>query len=436
MINLFELGINMLEMSIIILFLTLYFGSKYKAKKAIAGFVIGLIITVATITYLNSLYVYEAFLGIIFILLYFSYCYIFLNGDIYTKLFISGFINCIVYSLALFSALCVSILFGDNTHQLYNMTVERIALIAISKILLIVICVILLKFCFNYVAKRNNMLLIIFMPIITELSTVGIMQVFLQHGNLKNELFLASVSVMLTNILTYYAFIKINKDIQNETELIILHQKLENDKKNACDIEELYNKTCGTKHDLLIHFSTISKLLEESREKAQEYIQTVTRNQLDTIKTLISTGNDCFDAIVNTKIALCEKYGIIARVRVMENAMDNLPHDEIAILFGNMFDNAIEASKNSERKIIKLDVQTQDAYLSICMKNSIDKSVLAENIELHTTNENKSYHGFGIKNIKRIVSKYKGLINYDEEHGYFICDILLPINDKKMFFKA
>lgn len=427
MINLFEIGINILETFIILFFLTLYFGFKYKGIKAAAGFVAVLAITVTAITYLNSIYVYEAFLGIIFILLYFLYCYIFLKGGVYTKLFISGFINCIVYTLALFSALCVSIIFTDNTYQIYNnMSVERIALIAISKSLLIIICIILLKFRFNYTAK-NNMLLLIFMPIIAELSTVGIMQVFLRHDELKSELFLASVSVMLTNILTYYAFIKINKDIQNETEFIILHQKLESDKKNARDIEELYNKVCGIKHDLLIHFSTISRLLEESKEKAQEYIQTVANNQLDTIKTLISTGNDCFDAIVNTKIAMCEKYGITVRVRAMEKAIDNLPHDEIVIILGNMFDNAIEASKKSERKIIKLDVQIQDAYLSICMKNSIDKSVLAENKKLNTTKENKHYHGFGIKNIKRIVDKHSGLISYDEENGYFICDILLPI---------
>lgn len=427
MINLFEIGINILEELTILVFLTLYFGNKYKGVKSVVSFTVGLIIAVIAITYLNSLYIYEAFLGVIFIFLYFLYCCVFLKGDIYTKLFISGFINCIVYSLALFSALCVSILFKDNAHQMYNMSTERIALIAISKSLLIIICIILLKFRFNYVAKKNNMLLLIFMPIITELSTVGIMQVFLRHNELKSELFLASVSVMLTNILTYYAFIKINKDIQNETELIILHQKLENDKKNARDIEELYNKVCGTKHDLLIHFSTISRLLDESKEKAQEYIQTVTNNQLDTIKNLISTGNDCFDAIVNTKIALCEKYSISVRIRAMEKAIDNLPHDEIAILIGNLFDNAIEASKNSERKIIKLDVQIQDAYLSVCMKNSIDKSVLAENKKLYTTKENKHYHGFGTKNIKRIVEKHSGHLSYDEENGYFICDILLPI---------
>lgn len=90
----------------------------------------------------------------------------------------------------------------------------------------------------------------------------------------------------------------------------LLEQKLKSDKKNAQDIEQLYTKTCGVHHDLVIHFSTISKLLEESPQKAQEYINSVLNNQLTSIKTMIKTGNDCFDAIANTKIALCEKYGV------------------------------------------------------------------------------------------------------------------------------
>lgn len=431
MINLFEFGINITEEFIILLFLTMYFGCKYSGVRKITSFMSGLIVMVASITYLNSLYVYESFLGLLFILLYFLYCYFFLNGDVYTKLFMAGFINCIVYSLALFSALCVSTLFQDTTHQIYNMSIERISVIIMSKFLLIMICIVLLKFKFNYIAKKHNMLLIMIMPIITELSTVGIMQVFLRNDELKAELLLASVSVVLTNILIYYIFIKINKDIQTETEMVILQQKLENDKKYAEDVEELYNKTCGARHDLLNHFSIISELLQDSTKSAQEYIQSVTDNQLETIRTLIKTGNDCFDALVNTKIALCEKYGVSTRVHVMEKSLNQLTHDEIAVLFGNLFDNAIEAAKNSDKKAIKLTVQIQDVYLSVCMKNSIEKSVLAYNKDLRTSKSDKIHHGFGIKNVKRVVDKYKGLISYDEENGYFICDILLPLQSKR-----
>ena len=107
MVNLFEISINILEEFIIALFMTLYFGCKYNRWKKYAGFLLVMLVAVSSITLINSVYVYEGFLGLLFILIYFLYALIFLNGDIYTKLFISGFINSIVYFIALFSNLCL-----------------------------------------------------------------------------------------------------------------------------------------------------------------------------------------------------------------------------------------------------------------------------------------------------------------------------------------
>lgn len=426
MISLFELGINILEMFIVLMFLTFYFGSKFGGIRAVMGFLAGWVVTVGIITFLNTLFIYEAFLGIIFALLYFIYCILFLKGNTAVKLFVSSFINCAVYSIALASALLVSVFSGGNISGLCTMSAERICLIVLSKILLIVTCTALLKFRFGHVIKRHNMLLFIAASFVTELSTVGIMQIFMKYSDLNSELLLAAISVLITNFFIYYVFIKTDKEIEREANLALLKQKIEIDKKNAADIESLYLKACGIHHDLSIHFSTISKLMESGSDKAQNYINSVINNHLSSAKTLIKTGNDCFDALANTKIALCEKHGIKCRIRIMEHSIDILPHDEIAVLFGNLFDNAIEAAKNSDKKIIKLDVCLQGPYLSVFIKNSIDASVLESNMDLNTTKNDKSFHGFGIKNIKRIVDKYNGLIRFDEESGYFICDILIP----------
>lgn len=428
MINLFEIGINILEDLIIMSFLTRYFGCKYTGIKAVFGFIVSLAAMDLLLTYINSLYIYEAFLGVIFAVVYYLYCLIFLKGDAYTKLFIAGFINCIVYSIAMFSQLYICILLDDNTYQIYDMSLERILQISISKLLLIIVCAILLQFRFEYVANKSNIMLFILMPIVTEMSTIGIMQVFLKHNELKNELFLAAIGIMLTNALIYYIFVKTNKNIKTEAQVILLRQKVENDKKNAEDVEELYNKSCAVRHDLFIHFDTILALLNESPDSVRNYIQDVTHKHLDVIRKMVNTGNSCFDAIVNAKIALCDQYNIASEVHVTKNSLNSLPHDEIAILFGNLFDNAIEASRDSERKIIRLDVQVQNEDLSICMRNSVDHSVLERNKNLKTTKVNKELHGFGLKNITNIVKAHNGLISYDEEYGCFICDILLPFN--------
>lgn len=425
MVNLFEICVNIFEETVIAAFLSFYFGCKHNNWKKYFGFCLTVLISVMINSIFTAFNVYEGFFGLTYIIIYFLYSAFCLKGDPYVKLFVSGFINCIVYFIALLAILATSILLDISSGQFFSMSAERMWGVIFSKFLLVAICILLLKFKFSNILKRGNIVILIIMPIITMLSMVGIMQAFLRSNELKYELLLAAVSVMLTNILTYYLFIKINNDVERETEMRSIQQKYENDKKYIYDVEKLYSKACGIRHDMRRHLGIISELLGDNDGKAMEYIQSVTQNQLDETKSFIRTENEYFDAIANIKLAVCDKLGIKVQVRFMNHSLDKLKPDEIGIIFGNLFDNAIEAAKNTQDKQIELDVQIQDQRCSILMTNSIAASAMSGNRDLTTTKENKEYHGYGIKNIKRIVKKYEGMINFFEENNFFGCDILI-----------
>ncbi|NDO18778.1 GHKL domain-containing protein [Lachnospiraceae bacterium MD329] len=425
MVNAFEIGVNIFEELVITLFMVLYFGNKYNDWRKHFGFFLTTIVAVLSITFFNSKSAYEGFLGLIFIAIYFFYALIFLKGNKYIELFIAAFINSIVYFIALFSSLIVNMIFNNGSGQLYEMSIDRIILIVMSKILFILSCILLLKFKFNNVTKKETMILLSIMPIITMLSMVGIMSAFIEHDDLKNELLLAAVSVMLANILTYYLFIKMSKDAEQESKIAALEQRYESEKKYAKSVKELYKKTCAIRHNMIEHFQTIGGLLTDKDSKAMKYLQKITKTNLDEIKALVKTDNDCFDAIANIKLAICNNIGIKPQIRVMKHSLDKVQPDDIGVLFGNLFDNAIEASEKTADKRIELDVQKQGDRCSILMMNSIDESVLENNKELSTTKEDKEKHGFGVKSIKLIVEKYDGIIQYFEENGYFYCDIII-----------
>lgn len=425
MVNFFEISANIMEEIIVTLFLSLYFGCKYSNWKKYTGFCLTVLISVSVNTVFTALNVYEGFFGLIYVILYDLYAVFGLKGNTYIKLFVSGFINCIVYFIALLSILVTSILLGISSSQFFSATAERVAGVVFSKILLAAVCIFLLKFKFHNILKRGNILILILMPVITMISMIGIMQAFLHSNELKYELLLAAVSVMLTNILTFYVFIKINKDVERETEMHAVQQKYENDKKYAYDVEKLYSKACGIQHDIKKHMDVISGLIGDNNSKALDYIQSVTQNQLSGWKKLIRVGNVYFDAIANAKLAVCDKLGIKVQVRFMNHSLDQLNPDEIGILFGNLFDNAIEAAKYSKDKKIELDVQVQGKRCSILMVNSIAGSVVNGSPNFVTTKKDKECHGYGIKNIECIVNKYEGMINFFEEDGYFGCDILI-----------
>ena len=39
----------------------------------------------------------------------------------------------------------------------------------------------------------------------------------------------------------------------------------------------------------------------------------------------------------------------------------------------------------------------------------------------------KKIHGYGIRNIKQVVINYQGEIEWKQEYGFFIVEIILPI---------
>ena len=115
-------------------------------------------------------------------------------------------------------------------------------------------------------------------------------------------------------------------------------------------------------------------------------------------------------------------------VNLRKGTVLNISSAEIAVLFGNLLDNAIEAATETVEKRITLEIQENAGYLIIFTSNSINSSVLKNNANLETSKTNKELHGIGIKSIKSIVDRYNGMIQFYEEENEFCCHIMLEIN--------
>lgn len=423
MVNtIFELLICIIEDGTALLFMSLYLGWKYKGAIRILGYIGATAASVTLITYLNSLMLNEGLYALLFVLIYLVYAFLFLKGDIYNKMFIACFTNALMYFVPNFTSIAVTSIFKDV--NLYEPGLERTLAVIVSKILLILACILLLKYKRSNTNSKSKLKIAAVLPFVSLLSTIGLITVFFET-DLSNELLFTMIAVFFANSLIFYAFLKISTDMEKESEANVLLQKYELDRKHAVEVEELYSKTCSIRHDMVNHLETVASLIEKDGVKALEYIESVTKNQISGIRSFVRTGNDTFDAVINSKVALCDKKEIKVQVRVMNHSLDRLKSHEIGIIFGNLFDNAIEACEKAREKRIELDVQIQGNRTSIVMKNTVEKSVLGENSELKTTKKDSAIHGFGIRNIRNIVEEYGGMMNFFEEDGFFGCDILI-----------
>ena len=93
-------------------------------------------------------------------------------------------------------------------------------------------------------------------------------------------------------------------------------------------------------------------------------------------------------------------------------SLENIGIPDIFLIeiIGNLIDNAIEACEKQTSKYIEVDINEVKKMILIKIVNSYNGEKIDTSV---TSKKEKTMHGIGIKNVKKIVAKYKG--TYDME---------------------
>ena len=98
----------------------------------------------------------------------------------------------------------------------------------------------------------------------------------------------------------------------------------------------------------------------------------------------------------------------------------------VAIL-GNLLDNALTSSKDSDKKILQMETSVQNGYQVINIRNSCNIAPITEGGKLRSTKNDAAFHGFGLKSVARTLKKYDGDFawEYDEKNREFIVTVMI-----------
>jgi hypothetical protein len=183
-------------------------------------------------------------------------------------------------------------------------------------------------------------------------------------------------------------------------------------------------------HDMKNHLL----VLKNNALKPDEYAGYLSEleEKMSAVDDHIHTGNSYLDILLQEKRSACEEDDIKldAQINLCGNLL--LSPVEICILFGNLLDNAMEANKqiNSTAKR-RIDIVAHKKNNSFVIKvvNPYEKPVKWSDGGIVTTKRNQYEHGFGLKNIAKIVHEKKGQYSIRTEHGDFQICILLPLEE-------
>jgi len=422
--SIFEIGASMAQVFLMVWFMSNFCGYKYDGVRKYIGFISVFLFDFLFITYITSFIIYDGLISIISVIASFIYASICLKGNIYKHIFAPVFCMVLIFTLSnVFIQIMSNIFNKDIAELMGTFSYQRIIILVGCRVVEYATFKTILYMKTEYKLTNREWLLFAFTAFLTWIEITQFTNASLAEPAINRYMLAASVAAVFVNILLYYFIVKISKDAEVKTELALLKMQHDNVRNTEENMKILYDSIHSVKHDLEKHFLCV-RALEEKGEgnKAIEYIDSVIGKQLNSAYKTIMTDNDVFNAIMNVRLEICHHKGIYPSINIEKNAIDLLDAEDVVVLFGNILDNAIEAAEKTENKIIMLNIQRQGEYVSIYMENSFDGKF---DSALVTNKKNKQEHGFGLKNVRKIVEKYDGMLKCFSDGDMFCCDILL-----------
>lgn len=194
---------------------------------------------------------------------------------------------------------------------------------------------------------------------------------------------------------------------------------------HVSEVESMYTHMRGIRHDYKNQLQVLKTYLQMSQiEPLKEYLDLMD-HELNTVDTIVQTGNVAIDAVINSKLTLAKANGIELNAKAIVPADIPFSHLDMGILIGNILSNAYESSLKTEHPFIRLYIAPikGNLYLS-CTNSSLGK------VNSFVSSKIGTDHGFGLIRINQIVDKYQGWINQTSEEGVFASEVTLPLVHK------
>lgn len=246
------------------------------------------------------------------------------------------------------------------------------------------------------------------------------------------QLFLAAVcatGIILLGIIgvVYHRY---EKSMCQAFEKIQFQNQIQQGEMYITLLTEKYRSLQRYQHDFKKHLAYIRQLAVQNRpEEIAAYIAVV-QDDLQQGTLLRLTGNQTLDLLFSDYVQQAAHEGIVLQVQYQPQVkLHHISAPDLCIILGNLLDNAIAATAESEQKQIICEFwMKNNYYTAIQITNSCGQPpVLQDGVPQSTGNPEQ--HGYGVQNVIRCVRKYDGecIFRYDTVQKQFQVIILVPV---------
>lgn len=307
----------------------------------------------------------------------------------------------------------------------FLLTILYIAFITFYSIVFLIIYRLKIKILFD----RRQLFSFIFAAII--IVTTMYLSQLIKSWNITIRVYTMLVSFLSLIIMFGYPYLSAllikEKELSGEKEM--LEKMLEvqaNQQRLSKESTDILNmKFHDMKHQLML----MKSMDDNERNKTSEEIE----KSIDIYTNIARTNNESMDIVITQKSLLCSSNDIRFTYILSGECLSFMNKTDITSLYGNILDNAIEATKDEkgEYRIIKLKTYLQNGLVLIQEENYCHKKIIFNKDGLPQSDKRDvTNHGFGIKSIRYIVEKYHGEMNIRHENDVYYLSIAIPYINK------
>ncbi|WP_281532530.1 sensor histidine kinase [Anaerocolumna aminovalerica] len=261
---------------------------------------------------------------------------------------------------------------------------------------------------------------------------VMLFAIFINHSISRSFMFVCMGSAFAINIVTFYLYDKISALLISQMNKRIMEEQNRYYEYQVQMMKSTLSNLRVLQHDFKNKLSPLYGLAKTGKtDELLEQLSELT-HMCQISKEYVTSGNSTIDSIINFKLQQAEKQNIKISSDILIPVDLSISIFDIAIILGNLLDNALKAVSNIDDRWIDIKIKHTKGRLIIEINNSYDGIVKKAAFKFLSRKEDQKNHGIGLKSIQAAVHKYDGTMRVTHDEKRFQVKILMYLQSNNL----
>lgn len=221
-----------------------------------------------------------------------------------------------------------------------------------------------------------------------------------------------------------------------ETQIQVLSARESMAKEQLAVVQESDESLRRMRHETVNHYTVLQKLSQAGAwDRLEKYLAGLLAD-VEAVPAMAYVAHPAINAVLTIMLARAQKLGIKAEYEVSAPEILPFPDTELCTVLMNLLQNALDANAlapEGEKKWLRVSIHIRGAHLYIGVENPRFGPVKynEETGLCHTTKEDRTIHGYGLKAVQAVAQKYQSELLLEFPDGLFSAATALQMPEER-----